>query len=137
VAQLERRRWLRLTVGETISARIQFTKKLDPLKTTSHFSSKHLLDIGAGGGSFVVSKLEAKSYLTGDIIKGLEVLINDRKITCDAEILRVHELKPNSSKESHYRVWKISLRFLALAKSDEEFISSFVFEKVKLHSDAV
>lgn len=128
IAQLERRKWLRLKTIDKENVRIQFSKRIDPAKITQQFFRKNIFDLGVGGMAIVMSKSESKSFIQGEVIKGAELLIDDCKIVADLEVINHIELKPGSENDQLYKVWKIGFRFAGLQKKDQETISSFVFK---------
>lgn len=130
VAQLERRKWLRLKTIENQSVRIQFSKKIDPIKSTQQFYRKSVFDLGVGGLALIMTKAESKFFIRGEIVKGVELLIDDVKIVADLEVINNLEIKPGQESDQYYKVWKIGFRFAGLQKKDQELISSFVFKNI-------
>jgi hypothetical protein len=130
IAQLERRKWLRLKTIDKQNVRIQFSKRIDPIKTTQQFFRKNIFDLGVGGMALVMTKAESKSFIQGELIKGVELLIDDFKIVVDLEVLNHIELKPGQESDQFYKVWKIGFRFAGLQKKDQEIISTFVFKNI-------
>lgn len=131
VAQLERRKWIRLNAEDFPNIRIQFTKKNDPLKSTQQFYRKNLHDLGVGGMAIMMSKSEAKFFLKGEKIKAVELLIDDSKIVVDLEVVNQIELNPSTQSNHYYKVWKIGFRFAGMQKKDQELISGFIFRHLK------
>lgn len=130
IAQVERRKWLRLSVENNPRLRIQFCKVVKTPKPVNQFISKNLLDLGAGGVAFNVSKAEAKFFIAGEIVKNIEILIGDIKYTVSGEILRVSELREQKS-------WKVSVHFVAIGKREQDDIAKFVFENIRQDEKAI
>ncbi len=130
VAQVERRKWLRLTANDSHRLKVQFCKTVMTPKPVNQFLSKLLLDLGAGGISFVVSKAESKFFIAGELVKNMELLIGDVKYTVQGEILRVSEM-------GEQRRWKVSVRFDAIGKKEQEAIAKFVFEHIRTDEKAI
>ncbi len=130
VAQLERRKWLRLKTIELQNVRIQFSKKIDPVRTTQQFYRKNIFDLGVGGMALLMTKSESKFFIQGEIIKSVEILIDDLKIVADLEVIKHIEIKPGQESNQHYKVWKIGFRFAGMQKKDQETISTFVFKHI-------
>lgn len=124
VAQVERRKWLRMTADPSHKLRIQFCKTVHTPKPVNQFLSKSLLDLSAGGVSFLVSKAESKFFIPGELVKNMELLIGDIKYTVQGEILHVGELK-------------VSVRFNALGKKEQEALAKFVFEHIRTDEKAI
>ena len=130
VAQIERRKWLRLTADVSHRLKVQFCKTVMTPKPVNHFLSKLLLDLGAGGLSFVVSKAESKFFIAGEMVKNMELLIGDVKYTLQGEILRVSEM-------GEHKKWKVSVRFDTIGKKEQESIAKFVFEHIRTEEKAI
>lgn len=130
IAQIERRKWLRLAAEAAHQLKIQFCKTVMTPKPVNQFVSKPLLDLGAGGVSFLVSKAEAKFFIAGELVKNMEILIGDIKYTVHGEILRV-------SGVGERKLWKVSVRFAAIAKKDQEALAKFVFEHLRTVEKAI
>ena len=130
IAQLERRKWIRFKTNDQPNVRIQFSKRIDPVKSTQQFFRKNILDIGVGGIALIMSKVESKSFIPGELIKRAELLIDDLKIVVDLEVINHIELKPGQESDQIYKVWKIVFRFAGLEKKNQEIISAFVFKNI-------
>lgn len=130
VAQVERRKWLRLPAEASHRLKIQFCKTVMTPKPVNQFLSKELLDLGAGGVSFVVSKAESKFFIAGEMVKNMEVLVGDTKYTVQGEILRVSSL-------GDQKLWKVSVRFVAIGKKEQEALAKFVFEHLRTDEKAI
>lgn len=130
IAQVERRKWLRVSGEVNQRLRIQFCKVVNTPKPVNQFLSKGLLDLGAGGLSFSVSKAEAKFFIAGETVKNIEILIGDTKYTVTGEILRVSEVAAQ-------KIWKVSVRFAAIGKKEQEDIAKFVFENIRSDEKAI
>jgi len=130
IAQLERRKWLRLKTIDLKNVRIQFSKRVDPIRATQQFYRKSLIDLGVGGMAVFMTKSESKSFIQGEVIKGVELLIDDIKIVTNLEVINHVEFKPGQESDLHYKVWKIGFRFAGMQKKDQEIISTFVFKNM-------
>ena len=130
VAQVERRKWLRLTSDDSHSLKIQFCKTVMTPKPVNHFLSKTILDLGAGGASFVISKAESKFFIAGEVMKNVEILVEETKYTVQCEILRVSEFGAQ-------KTWKVSVRFAAIGKKEQEALAKYVFEHIRTDEKAI
>ncbi len=122
LAQLERRKWLRMPGDERI--RIQFNKPLRHPRPGNHFFAREAFDLSAGGASFVVSRAEAKFFTPGESFKGLELIINGRKNTFVAQVVRIQEVPQG---DTPYPTWRVSVRFVDIDTKTQESLSKFVF----------
>lgn len=137
VAQVERRKWIRLKTDAEQSLRLQFCKKTIGPKGGNQFFSKALNDIGASGLSFLITRAETKFFIPGELIKGLELIIAGQKIVVSGQILRVQEISTEGYLAVPYKVWKVSVNFSEISKKDQDLLSLFVFKNIKLDEKAV
>lgn len=132
LAQLERRKWLRMPGDERI--RLQFNKQVRQPRPGNYFFAREAFDLSAGGASFMVSRAEAKFFTTGESFKGLELLINGRKTTFAAQVVRIQEVPAG---DTPYPTWRVSFRFEDIDKKTQESLAKFVFENLGMHPLAV
>lgn len=137
IAQVERRQWLRLNIEEKHNVRLQFNKKIDPTKQANHFFAKKPWDIGGGGLSFLLTRSESKSFFTGEIVKNLEILIDNEKFKVDAEVIRLQVVGPSTDSDLLYKTWKVSLKLTNIQKRDQEALSTYIFKNINNTSFAV
>jgi hypothetical protein len=130
VAQVERRKWLRINAEPSHNLKIQFCKTVLTPKPVNQFMVKPLLDLGAGGVSFIVTRAESKFFIAGEFVKNMEILIGNVKYTVYGEILRVSEIGAK-------KAWKVSVRFAAADKKEQEAIAKFVFEQLRTVQNAI
>ena len=83
IAQIDRRKHLRLFVEEKQPVLLEFSKKTNSHLTTVQTFKKPIFDLSAGGLSFVISKLESKFFRLGDKLQ---------KVKLAVESLRNHHL---------------------------------------------
>jgi c-di-GMP-binding flagellar brake protein YcgR len=131
VAQVERRKSLRLNSYKNGDVRVNFCKTMVIPKVLTQSFNKICFDISMGGFSVLVSKIEAKFFSAGDPIAEATLFIGGRKITTMADVLNVSEIEPGGEVDIMYKVWKVSFRFDLMSKKDQEFINKYVFENSK------
>lgn len=130
MAQIERRKWLRLPMEEQKNIHLQFTKPyLKPHLTHQVFSGVPY-DLSGGGISFCVSRSEVGAYVPGEKIKHVELFIEGRKIKFEGQILRIQEINQTTTGRLPRKNWKVSLAFVAIEPADQEYVARYIFEKL-------
>ena len=81
--------------------------------------------------ALIMSRAEAKYFLPGEIIKSVELLIDDNKIVADIEVVNQIEINPSKGSRHYYKVWKVGFRFAGMQKKDQELVSSYIFKNLK------
>lgn len=137
IAQVDRRKNLRMEAIDHPKLRVQFCKTVAATQPTKQFYGKGLFDLSAGGLTFLVTKAESRHFITGEKLKNIEIIVNDQKIITSASILRVQELNEIESQEHPYKAWKVTFTFDSLQKRDQDLLTKFVFENVRIDEKAV
>lgn len=131
VAQVERRKNLRLNVHASSEVRISFGKSVTlPRPMTQHFL-KDCFDISTGGFSFFVSKMESKFFQVGDPIASVEVKAGKLATKASAEVVTIREIEPDEYNGFTYKVWRISCRFSQIDVVSRKYLERFIFERIK------
>lgn len=130
IAQIDRRKNLRLFVEEGMSIKTIFHKESHGQKVANQLFQKDCFDISAGGLSFVVSKPERKFFLKGDRVNQLKLKMNNIEMEIDAEVINILEIKPSRNNDLHYKGWKICLEFTKIAPKHAKEIEDYVFRYV-------
>lgn len=133
VAQVERRKWLRLRCADRSDLRLQFSKPIPSPVPSKQFFAKPLQDLSAGGLSFLITRAEAKFFIAGEKIKNLEVIVKQEKLILVGQILRVQEPAATSPQ----KLLKVTVAFDSVQKKEQDFLSRFVFENLSLDEKAV
>ncbi len=131
VAQVERRKSLRLNTYSTEEVKVNFCKTMINPKVLTQSFNKSCYDISMGGFSILVSKLEAKFFQIGDPVAEATIFFNGRKITTAADVIHLIELEPENHMDLMYKVWKVSFQYNFIDKKDQEYINKYVFENNK------
>lgn len=133
IAYMERRNWLRMSGEHQARLRLQFTKKSSLPRSMNQFFSKALFDLGAGGLSFLATRVELRFLTEGEGLKGLELLVDGEKLKLDAQVIRIQEMASSFYGKSY----KVSLRFERIEKKDQEKLIKFVFQNLPPSHQAV
>ncbi len=121
IFKVQRRSYFRLPISDRISLKIKFE---DPIFPESHMS-KDVLDMSAGGLSFLVSDQEEALFEPGLILKKLEFDLNEKKIKCEGEV-RYFKVFPINSRTPGV---KIGIKFHHMKPEDSQIIATFVFKE--------
>jgi c-di-GMP-binding flagellar brake protein YcgR len=126
-AQLERRKNMRYAPeNEEISC---FIGVIDKNLKKINFK-KNLLDISAGGASFVCSKDESKLFKLGDELECI-VSLNDKYVKLRAKIVNVIHVDPAVFTSYCYGGWKSSVCFIDHGEDIKRMINNYIFKQVK------
>ncbi|MBY0516228.1 MAG: PilZ domain-containing protein [Bacteriovoracaceae bacterium] len=137
LAQLERRKWLRMNCENKVKIKTQFCKQVLEPKKMSQFFGKSLVDMSGGGFSLLASKAESKFFLSGEVIKNLELIIEDEKILVDVETVKVQEISTYDPNSINPKAWKISFKFQKITKKHQDFLIKFVFQHLSENEKAI
>lgn len=137
VAQAERRNSFRLKVHDGGEVKISFGKSvLNPKPMSQHFH-KDCFDVSTGGFSFFVSKLEAKFFMPGDPISGLELKAGNWSTKVSAEVALVKEVEPDELNNLNYKAWRVSCRISQIDQISKKYLEKFIFERIKEELHAI
>ncbi len=131
IAQVERRKNFRLNVFDRDQVMIQFTKNILLPRPQSQLFLKSCFDISAGGFSFLVSKVEAKYFKTGDKVSSMQLKIGDRNVKVDASVVLIREIEPTTSNGLNYKVWRICCQMDEIDELQKKFLERYIFERIK------
>ena len=131
IAQVERRKSLRLKVHETNEVMLKFDKSITiPKELTQHFN-KACFDISSGGISFLVSRMESKFFKINDPIRNIELDFGNFKSKVSAQIALVKEIEPDEFNGLTYKVWRVCCRFSQIDQITQKQLEKFIFERIK------
>ncbi len=131
VAQVERRKSLRLNTYQSSEVKISFSKSVTlPRQITQHFL-KDCFDISSGGFSFFISKLETKFFQEMDPISMLEIKAERWTTFVDAEVVKVREVEPDDHNGLTYKVLRVSCRFTRIDQVSRKYLEKYIFERIK------
>ena len=131
VAQVERRKNLRLNVYDSADVKISFSKTTTAPKPMSQHFLKNCYDISSGGFSFYVSRMEAKFFQIHDPIRTIELKVGNWSGKVNAEITLVKEVEPNEQNGLTYKVWRVCCRFTQIDQVSRKYIERYIFERIK------
>ncbi|HTL11629.1 MAG TPA: PilZ domain-containing protein [Bdellovibrionota bacterium] len=123
IFKVQRRKDFRFTIPDGYVLKIDF---VDPLLTDKRMTQK-VLDISAGGLSFVVRPDEAPLFPPGAVLNELTLRLRGKEVVCQAEVRHIRELPPNSRIQGV----KVGIQFHAMPAGDTQVIASYVFEETR------
>lgn len=132
IAQIDRRKHLRLLVENDIISNVSFNKESHGHKQVQQQFVKKCFDISAGGLSFIVSKTESKFFELGDLVCEFELNIGERKTRLNGHIVNILDIEPDESNGFHYKVKKVCIRYIEPTANQQKVINDFVFKYVSI-----
>ncbi len=132
IAHVDRRRHLRIFATPSIKAEATFYKSFFSQRVNTQLFKKNSFDIGTGGLSFIVSKMELKYFNEGDRIVGIILNLGDRKIEVDATIVNILPVEPDDYNKLLYKGVKICLKFDKVNPIYKETLDMFIFKYFKV-----
>ena len=133
MAQVDRRKHLRLFLDEEVQAKVKFLKNSPSHKDKSQLFDKKCFDLSAGGLSFVVSKPESKFFKIGDYVKLAKIFFERKEVLVAGRILNVLELEPDERNKLMYKGQKICVKFEKIDSKSVNLLNEFVFRHVDLN----
>lgn len=137
VAQVERRKHVRLQVYQSDEVKLSFTKVMIEPKPMSQQFKKSCFDVSSGGFSFLVSRMESKFFKINDPIRNIVIQIGDRNSMVNAEIALIKEVEPDQINGLTYKVWRICCRFSQIDHMTKKHLEMFILERIKEELDAI
>lgn len=131
VAQVERRKNLRLNVHTESNVKVTFSKTASgPRPMTQHFF-KDCFDISSGGFSMLVSKMESKFFAAGDAITLIDLKTTDMNTKVAGEVTLIREVEPDEFNGLTYKVWRVSCKFTQIDQISKKYLDKFILERIK------
>lgn len=131
VAQVERRKSLRLNTYDSSEVKVSFGKSVTLPRPMSQYFLKDCFDVSPGGFSFFISKMESKFFQTSDPIAMVEIKAGKWSTHVDAEIVTIREVEPDEFNGLTYKVWRVSCKFSKIDQISRKYLEKFIFERIK------
>jgi hypothetical protein len=131
VAQVERRKSIRLNVLERAEVKLTFSKEVALPRMVKQAFVKGCYDISTGGFSFLVSRTEHKFFGVNDKISNLEICLENWSTRVDAEVASIRELEPDEYNGLTYKVWRIGCRIKKIDQISSKYLEKYIFERIK------
>ena len=138
VAQVDRRKNLRLVLDDGCSkVKISFDKTVVlPRQISQHFI-KDCYDIGPGGFSFYISKMELKLFQRNDPISHVNIKTGNWSGKVGAKVIHIKEITPDEHNGLNYKVWRVSCEYTQIDQISRKYLEKFVFERIKEELHAI
>lgn len=131
VAQVDRRKSLRLNVHDESDVLLNFAKTTGGPRVVKQHFHKACYDISAGGFSFHVSKAEAKFFNVTDEIPVVDIKMPGWAGKVTAVISAIREIEPDDKNGMTYKVLRISCSFTNIDQISRKYLEKYVFERIK------
>lgn len=136
IAQVDRRKHMRLFVEEGMKAEAHFEKENYGQRVLTQKFNKGCFDISAGGFSFIISKSESRFFQIGGSIERIQLIVDNKKMLVSGEIINIDEVEPSPRNHLIYKGWKVSVKYKSINPQARKFLNYFVFKYLPLE-DAV
>lgn len=136
-AQAERRKDLRLNVYDQQEIKVSFGKTITVPRTMSQFFLKACFDVSSGGLSFLVSRSEAKMFLSNDPIASMEIKTTGWSTKVAAQVIAIRETEPDVANGFPYKVWRVSCQITQIDPVAKKQLEKFIFERIKEELHAI
>ncbi len=137
VAQVDRRKELRLNVEGASEVKLSFGKSVTLPRPMSQHFLKDCYDVSTGGFSFYISRLESKFFQLNDQISMVEIKAGKWSTKVAAEVAHIREVEPDEYNGLAYKVWRISCRFSQIDQVSKKYLEKFIFERIKEELHAI
>ncbi len=131
VAQVDRRKELRLNVEGTTEVKLSFGKSVTIPRPMSQHFLKDCYDVSSGGFSFYISRLESKFFQINDQIPIVELKAGKWSTKVTAEVATIREVEPDEYNGLSYKVWRVSCRFSQIDQISKKYLEKYIFERIK------
>jgi len=132
IAQADRRKNLRLFIDQTLKVDLEFSKQNHNQNVLTQKFNKRCFDISSGGLSFLISRPEMSFFRLGDIVRDLNLSVDDTEIVVAGKVVNILEVTPNSRNDLAYKAHKISIQFGKMSPENKKAIDTYVFRHVDL-----
>ena len=131
IAQIDRRKDIRLKIESGMKVNLNFKKEISGIGSTTQVFEKSVYDLSGGGLSFIISRTEKSFFKKNDKIFAAELSIDQQEIFVSGEVKLIQDIKPEKHNGLNYKGWKVSLAFEDLDQSERDIIEEFVFRYEK------
>lgn len=137
MAQVERRKELRLNVYDDQEMKVSFGKTITLPRQMSQFFLKSCFDVSTGGISFLVSKTESKLFQEMDLIPSMEIKADKFAAKISSQVLSIRETQPDEANGFPYKVWRVSCKITQIDPLAKKQLEKFIFERIKEELHAI
>jgi len=127
IAQINRRKDLRLEIKDYMHAKVFLYKDNADRNIGTQAFDKKCWDIGGGGVSFLVSKMESKFFQKWDKIKNISITLDDKQVELNGQVVNIIPVKPDNKNKLNYTAYRICIQFIKPNPAVKSFIKEYVF----------
>ncbi|MBL7714905.1 MAG: PilZ domain-containing protein [Bdellovibrionales bacterium] len=124
VFKVQRRQDMRLKVNELLKLNVEFQ---DPTNA-SNWIKRRIVDLSAGGLSFVAPTEEANRLPVGLKLEEMRFMIEGQSITCHGQVKSV---RPSRDKPKKGEEFMVGVNFTGLPAAKNQVIARFVFNETR------
>lgn len=137
VAQVDRRKELRLNVEGNTVVKLSFGKSVTVPRPMSQHFLKDCYDVSSGGFSFYISRLESNFFHVNDHIPLIELKAGKWSTKVAVEVAVIREVEPDEYNGLSYKVWRVSCRFSQIDQISKKYLEKYIFERIKSELHAI
>lgn len=134
IAQVDRRKSLRVTIKNSMKVEASFYKSFFSHKVNTQLFKKPCFDVGTGGLSIILSRMEMKYFNVGDRVVGIILQIDDKKIEVEGVIVNMLPIEPDAYNKLIYKGNKVCLKFENLNPVYKEILDIYVFKHFRMET---
>jgi hypothetical protein len=132
IAQIDRRKHLRLFREEGVNIGVQFQKELNGHEGRVQHFEKDCFDISAGGLSFIISRTESKYFLKHNLIEGIILDLDGKKTKLTGLVTNMFDIEPDERNGLIYKSKKVCIQFVKPTPKQQKVINDYVFKYIDL-----
>ncbi len=136
IAQIDRRKHLRLFRESGVSIGVDFQKELGTHTQRVQFFSKDCFDISAGGLSFILSRTESKYFQKENVINSMTLNLDGKKTKLNGRIVNIFDVEPDDQNGLIYKSKKVCIQFEQPSQQQQKVINDYVFKYLDIE-DAI
>jgi len=143
IAVIEKRKIPRIIIEPKMDVTASFyLESLGGDVQNNRFAKMQCFDISVSGTSFVVTKVESKSFKKGDIINNFSIKIKGNDISGGkdlivAQVVNIVPFETINDNQMRYSAQKIGLKFEKISARAKKAIDVFIFQYLKKQLDAM
>jgi hypothetical protein len=137
VAQVERRKDLRLSLPDSSEVKVSFSRPVTGPRPTAQYFMKSCTDVSSGGFSFMVSRIESKFFCAKDLIPLIQIKVGDWSSKLSGEVTSVRELVPDEFNGLTYKVWRVCCKLVQIDQISKKYLERFILERIKKELHAI
>lgn len=132
MAQIDRRKDLRLFLDEDLKLELNFSKQNHSQNIMTQKFNKSCFDISSGGLTFLISKPEMNFFKVGDSVEKIQLSLGGTPLNISGKVINIFEIEPNKRNGLNYKAHKVCIQLTKLNSAKKKLIDNFVFEHVEL-----